>query len=211
MRVIDLDKWKRASHYKFYSRFNQPYYAITAQCDITQLHNYCKKHASKIAPAYLYASQCAVHNTEEFTYRILDDQVVAYDRLYAGPTIALPDETFRFSLIDMKDSYPPFLQKYLEEAERVSQLPELNPGYTDLDIIYYTTIPWISFTSMNNPHNLHGETIPRISFGKFHSEGNRVMLPVCVEVHHGLVDGRHIGQYFEYFEHILQTPETLLA
>jgi len=80
------------------------------------------------------------------------------------------------------------------------------------DLIYFTTLPWVSFTSFAHARNRgRGDSVPRIAFGKFMKENARTMLPISVEVHHALMDGLHAGRYLIRLEEMLMEPETYLG
>jgi len=69
------------------------------------------------------------------------------------------------------------------------------------DYLYVSSLPWVKFTSISHPIHMHPvDCIPRLSWGKFSSEGNRVVMPLSAQVHHGLADGFHVGQFFSRFQ-----------
>ena len=39
------------------------------------------------------------------------------------------------------------------------------------------------------------DSVPKISWGKYFTEGDKVLLPFSVQVHHALADGYHVGKY----------------
>ena len=41
-----------------------------------------------------------------------------------------------------------------------------------------------------------GDSIPRISTGKLTRSGDRLTMPVSLDVHHGFIDGRQAGEFF---------------
>lgn len=207
MREIDLNHWKRASHFRFYSNFANPQYSITANCNITHLYNYCKTSGLKLYPAYLFAAQKVVHQIEEFRQRIVNGKVVVFSEVHAAPTVPLEDETFRFSVIPFSSAYNAFYKSYEEQTKIAQGKRDLNPDYDGKDLIYYTAIPWISFTSLTNPNFDVQETVPRIAFGKIVKQGSDFFIPVAVEVHHALVDGLHIGKFFEQLEDSFRSPQ----
>src|SRR5882724_5081525 len=55
------------------------------------------------------------------------------------------------------------------------------------------------------------DAVPKVAFGKFERQNERVLLPFSVEVHHALMDGFHMGQYLTLLEELIKTPETYLA
>jgi chloramphenicol O-acetyltransferase type A len=69
-------------------------------------------------------------------------------------------------------------------------------------------LPWVSFTSFSHARNWRQQdSIPRIAFGKFIEENDRILLPISVEVHHALVDGLHVGRFLMRLEELLSKPE----
>jgi chloramphenicol O-acetyltransferase type A len=86
----------------------------------------------------------------------------------------------------------------------------LKPTLRD-DVIYHTTLPWISFTSFAHARTKgRGDSIPRIVFGKFINEADRMMMPISIEVHHALMDGLHVGRYLARLEEALADPEAFI-
>jgi chloramphenicol O-acetyltransferase type A len=75
------------------------------------------------------------------------------------------------------------------------------------DLLYITSVPWVSFTGMTHPVQMKPvDSIPRISWGKYFEENGRVKLPLSVQVHHALMDGVHVGQYFIKLQELLDNP-----
>ena len=79
------------------------------------------------------------------------------------------------------------------------------------DFLFLSALPWIRFTSMQHAMQEHpGDCIPRISWGKYYESEGKIWIPVSVQVHHALVDGRHVGAYFELLEAQLAHPDPWL-
>jgi chloramphenicol O-acetyltransferase type A len=73
-------------------------------------------------------------------------------------------------------------------------------------------LPWVSFTSFAHARDFaRKDSIPKIAFGKFAKENDRVFLPISVEVHHALMDGLHVGRFLSRFEEMLDKPEDYLG
>ncbi|MGB3466270.1 MAG: CatA-like O-acetyltransferase [Cyclobacteriaceae bacterium] len=157
---------------------------------------------------YLHKSLQVVNKLEEFRYRIEEDKVYIYDCINASATINRADGTFGFSYIDYHKEYSVFEEKALQEIERVMEEKELVPGSVSANIIHYSSIPWINFTALSHARNFDGgDSVPKISFGKMVLKETRYYMPVSVHVHHALMDGMHVGQYFEHFERTLSYKE----
>ena len=57
----------------------------------------------------------------------------------------------------------------------------------------------MSFASISLPKPVPADSNPRITFGKYFTQGDRVLLPVDLTVNHALADGIHIAKFFEEF------------
>lgn len=206
MKKLDLDTWERASHFRFYNNFADPIFSLTGNVNVEILKNYCDLNELNFFQAYLFLSQKVASKIREFRLRIIDNDVVEYDALSAGPTIFMPDKTFRFSYIPPCKKFKTFA----EEAEKGKLAALGHQGLTiehdELNMIYYTVIPWISFTSAKNPNTSLSVSVPKIAFGKYFEQGENLKMPVNVEAHHALMDGYHIGLYFEKFQKALNNP-----
>jgi chloramphenicol O-acetyltransferase type A len=53
--------------------------------------------------------------------------------------------------------------------------------------------------------------VPKLAFGRLSAEGERLWMPLSVEVHHGLMDGLHVGRFIEAFEAAAAAPADWLA
>lgn len=47
------------------------------------------------------------------------------------------------------------------------------------------------------------DSIPRISFGKYFYQDDKVLLPYSIQVNHMLLDGIHVGKYMERLQEFL--------
>ena len=73
----------------------------------------------------------------------------------------------------------------------------------DVDItnLHRSSLPWVRFTSVSHPIHMHpADSVPRITWGKCASENGAVRMPMSVQVHHGLADGVHVGQFYTFFQ-----------
>jgi chloramphenicol O-acetyltransferase type A len=92
----------------------------------------------------------------------------------------------------------------IEKAKKSSGLED-DPERDDL--LYITSIPWVSFTGITHPINMKPvDSIPRISWGKFFEENGKMQLPLSVQAHHAIVDGMHVGNYFVHMQELLNDP-----
>lgn len=204
--LLDLENWKRKSTYEFFKTFDVPFYNITANVDVTALKNFCIKNKLSFFLTTLFLSQKTINQLDNFKLRLAPDGVRQYENMQAGSTILLDDETFAFCYFPIEHELLEFIKKGEKAIASFKAQPDFAPREGDLNMIYYSSIPWISFTSFQHPRkNEENDSVPRIVFGKYFEQNGKILMPVSVEVHHSLVDGFHVGKYFELFEKEITT------
>jgi chloramphenicol O-acetyltransferase type A len=196
MRTIDRTTWERAEHYNFFHAMDYPQYNICMDVDIT---NFLEKTKAKKLPFYyamIYAAMNAANEVEEFRYRIHGEEIVVHDRLHPSFTdLTRGSELFKFVTVELEASMEEFVVKAKDKSEHQQRYLPFEEMSRD-DLIYITCIPWISFTHLSHTINLRkDDAVPRISWGKYYPQGDKVLLPYSVQVNHALVDGVHVGKY----------------
>lgn len=203
---LDLTTWNRKEHFDFFDSFDEPFFGIATTIDFTIGYQKIKDLGYPYFLFYLYKSLHAANAIEAFRYRIEDNQVFVYDKIHASPTIGREDYTFGFSFMEYDTNFEVFCNKAQQEIEAVKKSTGLR--HTDnakrIDTIHYSSIPWYNFTGLTHArHFQFKDSVPKISFGKYTKENGRLSLPIAINVHHGLMDGYHIGLYLEEFQRLL--------
>lgn len=209
---LDLDNWPRRELFEFFIDFSNPYFNVCARVDITELVALVRARDIKISSALHYFALRAANETEPFRYRLKDRKVIVYDVVSGGTTVLLPNESFAYAYFDYHRDFEKFLTEMGKAVDEVQTgSGPLKPTLRE-DVIYHTTLPWIPFTSFAHArHKGRGESIPRIVFGKFTEEHDRLMLPISVEVHHALMDGLHVGRFLSKLEEALADPKAFVT
>lgn len=200
-REIEIEKWKRKSTFEFYRNFENPFFNLTAPLDATKLYRFCKTHQLSFAITSLFYSIQTANEIPEFRLRLRGEKLIEFDRIEATQTILNDDETFSFCYFEMKEDVFEFNEAGKKSVEKYKKLKTFDVEADRLDLVYYSVIPWISFTSFKNATRLDdSQTIPRIVFGKLFTEAGKMKLPHSVEVHHAVMDGIHVGKYFNLLQ-----------
>ena len=210
---LDLTNWARRDLFEFFRSYDNPYFNVCAKVDITKLVALVRERPGvRISLALHYFSLRVANEIEPFRYRLKDEKVFVYDVVSGGTTVLLPNESFAYAYFEYEPDFEKFLSdmgKAVDDVRNGSGV--LKPTMRD-DVIYHSTLPWISFTSFAHARKKgRGDSVPRIVFGKFAKEDERVMVPISVEVHHALMDGLHVGRYFNRLEEALAAPEVFLS
>ncbi|WP_109301077.1 chloramphenicol acetyltransferase [Aquimarina sp. AU474] len=205
-KAIDLNNWDRKEHFEFFGGFNEPFFGITTEVDFTLGYQKIKDFGYPYFLFYLHKSLLAANTIEAFRYRVENDQIFLYDQIHASPTIGRDDHTFGFSFIEYDKDFNSFVEKGQREIFDVKNSSGLrnNDNAKRIDTIHYSSIPWYSFTGLTHARHFEfKDSIPKISFGKYTKIQGKISLPIAINVHHGLMDGYHIGVYLEEFQRLL--------
>ncbi|UYZ63936.1 chloramphenicol acetyltransferase [Hymenobacter weizhouensis] len=200
---IDLATWNRREHFAFFSGFDEPFFGLVAPVDCTQALAEAKRLGVSFFFYYLYHSLRAANQVPEFRYRIEDGQVYCYDRVHASATIGRPDHTFGFSFIELHDTLADFVAAATAEVAAVQASSGLRLTETTArpDVVHCSALPWVRFSGLTHARSFrHADSCPKISYGQTYAENGATWLPVAVNVHHGLADGYHVGQFLTAFQ-----------
>lgn len=206
-RKIDIANWHRKDHFNFFRVFEEPFFGITVKVDAGKAYDLCKSNNHSFFLYYLYQSLRAVNQTEAFTYRIAGEEVIAFERIDASPTINRPNGGFGFSYMQFAPSFREFEEMASKEIERVRSTTGLEPAMAGENVVHYSALPWIDFSSLSHARSYSFlDSCPKISFGKLVKEGNKVSMSMSVHAHHALVDGKDVADYIDRFQEFLNNP-----
>ena len=206
MNYIDLETYPRRSHFEFFKNYAYPYVGMTAQMDVTGLIRAARARGGSTFLACLYAAAQAANSVPELRQRILGDGIAQFDHCDTAHTVALPDHTFCNCRTDCRRSFDEFLVYGKERQEQAKKCHGFVATQEDeTNLIFASCVPWVAFTQVIQPVPIPADSNPRIVFGKFVTEGEKVTMPLAIEANHALVDGYHIGQFYQAFEELAST------
>lgn len=204
-KLINIDTWKRKEQYNFFSQFDQPMFGFTVSVDVTVGYAQAKMRGSSFFLYYLFRALKAANQIENFRYKIIDNQVFLFDSVSASPTISRNNQTFGFACMPYCEEEDLFYENSKKEIERVQNSTELfSPNLTP-NVIHFSSIPWIDFTSLSHALNsTKMDSTPKISFGKITEKDGRKFMPLSVFGHHALMDGYHVGELINIFSSLMR-------
>lgn len=203
-KLIDLDNWNRREHFLFFSKFEEPFFGVTVKVDCTIAYKKAKEKGVSFFLYYLYRALKATNEVENFRYKIIENQPYDFATVNASPTINRPDGTFGFAYMDYFEDEKQFYEKALQEIENVKSTNSLLPAVSGENVIHFSAIPWLDFTSISHARSFsYPDSCPKISFGKMTENNGVKKMPVSIHVHHALMDGYHVGLFVEKFQNLL--------
>ncbi|WP_163400157.1 chloramphenicol acetyltransferase [Flavobacterium fluviatile] len=204
--LLDLENWNRKEHFEHFSKMEEPFFGVTVEIDCTKAYQTAKKLKTSFFIFYLHKTLVAVNSIENFKYRIAENQIYIHGRVDVSATIGRKDGTFGFSLMEYNPAFKIFEKNAYAEIERIQNTNGLfTRSFDDDNLIHFSAIPWLNFTSISHARSYsYPDSCPKISFGKMMtSENGKKTMPMSVHVHHGLMDGLHVGQFVDLFQEFM--------
>ncbi len=203
---FDIDTWARKTTYEFFKDYDDPFFNFTANVDVSHVYQFCKQNDLAFSLTALFCSMRAANEIREFRIRHLDGRLVEFDKIHATQTILNDDETFSFCYFEMQGDVIEFNRLGRLALAKYKALKSFDVESDRVDLIYYSVIPWVSFTSFKHASKLDGlQTVPRVVFGKIFDDGNLKKMPLSVEANHTIMDGIHVGKFFMRYQEILDS------
>ena len=192
MKELDIENWERKGIYDMFRHLDFPFYNVAFRVDVTSLKQYTKVRELSFYYSLVYLVVKAANSIENFRLRFIDGKI--YDIGDIVPSLT-------------------FLKKGSEAFQVVncSLTPSLDEGenYPEQQLIYVSCLPWIDMMSSSSEHFLNpDDAIPRIAWGKYiEGADGRLTLGMSVDANHKVVDGYHIGKFYERLQQMIDGLE----
>jgi chloramphenicol O-acetyltransferase type A len=201
---LDLTTWNRKEHFLFFKQMEEPFYGITTSIDCTKAYAKAKELGVTFFSYYLHKTLSAVNAIENFRYRIIDDEVYVFDVIDASATVMREDTTFGFSYMPYTENPIDFAQIVQTEIERIQSTTGVFTREYPENLIHFSALPWINFSSLSHARSFTWpDSCPKISYGKLLDENGTKSMPISIHVHHGLVDGYHVGLFLDALQQLM--------
>lgn len=209
MKKIDLEAYPRRTLFEAFKGREVPVYSITCQVDVTELLACTRSRGIGFFVPFSYLISCAVNAVPEFRQRVIDGDIYEFDRTDPSTNVLLADRTFAFCDLRHFDSFAEFGADARQRMQAARERPVWDTGEKH-QAFFITNLPWMSFTSITHPYSARYASVPLISIGRFFAQGDSWLVPLAVQVNHALVDGIHLGDFFERLGQSCRMAEELL-
>lgn len=194
--VVDLSQWGRKEHFEVFQSFAQCTFSQTVQLDITSLLKTVKQNGYKFYPTFIYIISQLVNKHAEFRMAMKDGELVIWDSVNPGYTIFHEQtETFSSLWSYYHKDINQFLKTYSEDIAQYGDNLAYFPKEFIENMFFVSANPWVSFTSFNlNVANINNFFAPVFTIGKYYTQGDKILMPLAIQVHHAVCDGFHVGR-----------------
>ena len=200
---IRRETWARREYFDHYFTQVPCTYSAVFKLDITLL----RRSGQGLYPAMLYCISTVVNRHEEFRMVLnAQGQVGYYDLVHPCYTVFHKErETFSNLWTRFTPDYETFCGAYQADVAAYGSLPgfQPKPGVPE-NTFPVSMLPWASFEGFNlNLQKGYDYLPPIFTMGRFYEEGNRVLLPLAVQVHHAVCDGCHLCRLVNELQQLL--------
>jgi len=202
MKKIDVKHWNRKDVYEFYKDMDLPRYQITVDLDVKRFYDYVKINKLSFYFSFMWLVLKEINQIDNYKYRFINGEPYVFDIISPSFTDKVEDgDTFKIVNTDYIDDILAFQEKAIKKSkDQGLKFINLDDEIRQ-DLVYITTFPWAKFTQTSHPSNIDSkDAIPRIGWGKFEKQGEKMMMPFTIEVHHAFVDGFHVGKLINQLE-----------
>jgi chloramphenicol O-acetyltransferase type A len=210
MKKIDLDNYNRRGLFNSFKDRDIPYFSTTCNIEIQNLKKFVKLRNISFFVSFSYIISVSVNRIPQLRHRIIDGELYEFKIVDPGYTVLLDDETFSFCDSKFFEDFHTYYEYAIARIEEVKNRPDQNNADKN-HMFFITSIPWFSFTSFVHPYDKLYSSIPIITIGKYFEQGDSWLIPIAIQVHHGVVDGFHVGKYYDCLEELCKNPEVVLG
>ncbi|MCC2250972.1 type A chloramphenicol O-acetyltransferase [Virgibacillus sp. AGTR] len=204
--VIDINTWERKPYFEHFLNHTRCTFSMTANIDITRLLAKTHEMNIKFYPVFIYMVTKVVNCQVEFR-TCLDEKgrLGFWDQMIPSYTIFHnEDKTFSTIWTAYEVNFYPFYKNYQQDMKLYGNVKEISAKkQTPKNAIPISCIPWTSFTGFNlNIFNDGTFLLPIITGGKYFNQGDKLFLPISIQVHHAVCDGYHASQFFNELQRL---------
>ncbi len=195
--IVDLGQWPRRELFEHFSRLRMPHFSVAANVDVSRLLAYKRARGLSFYLSLVYLVTETLNETDNFRLRMLDGQVVMYDRIHTNFTHKTAgEELFRYHTAPLEGTLPAYVAATTEAMRKQTGL---FGGLGDIpNTAYCSCTPHLETTAIvNHVVDNPDDAIPRINWGKYALHDGRWILNMTLCVNHRFIDGSHIERFFQ--------------
>ncbi|OOM15779.1 chloramphenicol acetyltransferase [Clostridium saccharobutylicum] len=213
--VVNLEKWERREHFKYYIEQLKCGYSITANLDVTVFKKLLENNNLKFYPSFIYCVTYNINLMPEFRMRYGEnDKLIIYDIVHPSYTIFHKDDnTFSDLWSQYDNGFYKFYDNYKCDIEKYSNIKGVKIKANQPKNFYcISCVPWLSYTGYSTYTNDSNPSLmPIITYGKYHEENGKWIMPFTVTISHAVADGYHVSKLINSIQMTIDKFDTMLS
>jgi chloramphenicol O-acetyltransferase type A len=198
---------EREELFHFYQGFDSPVLNITSTIECRNFKRILKENNISLFQYLVYNVCKTTMEIDNFQYRYNGKSIYKIEQLIPSYTVMRKSGIFNFCTFKYTSRFNDFLNVSLEAKKKAESATALSmDDVTHQDYIFLTCLPWFNFSSIQHPvGKFKDSSIPSFAIGKIEESGTSMSFSLSIQVHHGLVDGIHIGEFLSKFKKHLES------
>lgn len=195
---LNPETWERKEYFDYFYYQIKCKYTLNANIDISGLLENTRKLKLKFFPTFLYAIMRIINQNKEFRMSFDKEGNLGYWNYVVPSYTIFHEDTKTFSDIwsDYTEDYSSFYYGVLHDMETYKNVKAIK-GRPDQPVNFcsISSLPWLSFTNYSQDTYTESPFLfPLIRFGKYFTEGEKILIPFAIFVNHAVADGYHTAK-----------------
>jgi chloramphenicol O-acetyltransferase type A len=205
-KVIDKNSWPRQNLFEFYQKFASSVFNVTVSVDAYNLYSHAKKQKESFFLMALYAILRAANEVPQMRQRVVDGEVVEFEKIAVMTPILTKHEMFCQIWCEYEATFSLFKANAAPEVEKAkSNMPSPMEDHGE-DFFCASCVPWLHFTSTTPADYSFNQMVPVLTWGKMGKDNS---VPISCNFNHCLLDGLHVSRFFNKIEQSFANPDSL--
>lgn len=209
--IIDVENWERKECFDHFMSIAKSTYSLTVNMDISKLIMFSKKNNYRLYPTFTWIVSQAINNHKEFKMGYDENKNVGYYDMVNPDYSVMNDRTkIMDNLCTVYSSkFKTFYNNMVNDLEAYKNFGAHTQAQSNFFIA--SCLPWITYTSFNVSNESEYQFLfPMVTWGKYFEQGNKILMPLTLQIHHAVADGYHCSLFYKDIEQILKNPEKYL-
>lgn len=205
--AIALNEWSRGNLFKFYIDKMRIVMSLTVDIDVANLKLYAKKTGIPFYPLMLWVVSKVINAHDEFKYSWDNEgNLIRWD--YVSPShtdFHSDDENFTKLVTEYTDDLTEFYRRVMADRERYKNDRAVLDNQP-LNFFDVSCLPWVRYKHFDVHVFDEGKFLaPVVTWGKYEQDGNKLIMPLTMNIHHAVADGFHLSRFFNEVQELIDS------
>ena len=207
-KIINLDTWERGKLFRFFIDNLRNVMSMTVDIDVTPLKEFIKAQGLKFYPTMMWVISKIINSHNEFKYGWDNDgNLICWENV--SPYYAdfhKEDESCVKLVTEFSDDLEEFHSHYLADKERYQNLRAFDLKDIPKNTFDVSCLPWVKYKCFDiHVYDSGTYLAPVVTWGKYETENNRLIMPLSMNLHHAVADGFHLCRFFNEVQELINT------
>ena len=209
-KKVDFSTWPRGDLFRFYMDHMRVVMSLTVDVNVTPLVRFVKKNGMKFYPTMIWVVSRVINSHEEFKYGWdADGNLIRWDLISPSYAHFHPEDgNFTKLVTPYRKDLTEFHTRFLEDREKYRDLRAVVEGQP-ANHFDESCLPWVRYRHFDVHVFDQGDFLaPVVTWGKYEAEGDKLVMPLTMNIHHAVADGFHLSRFFAEVQELIDRLTT---